>query len=537
MTPSFDLTLLPLLALYAETHFRFFRFFPNFLFQRQPEVLFDMPKRLEPGADLPVVLIANDVNRFPAEFSDCALVVSSPGSPPKCFDFPDITKFEVEHSLRNCLRAFMLRISRHELPKGRIYVTACVNLRCGKKKNSVMNDNFRTTAKMAFSCFIAERSLPGSEFCSYGDLHVHSSYSQSHVEFGPPLAVVDAMVKASGMSFAAITDHSYDLACSMNDYLKHDPSLERWKTFQKEIRLPNIFSSLLIPSEEISCLNRRNEVVHLCGLNLQDYLPGTLDGARKDRSKSKQLTLREAIRGIHNQQGIAFAAHPFVKMGIMQRLFLQRGEWSKKDLEKDIDGMQILNSGFSPSWDRGKASWIERLLQGAKLPLLAGNDAHGDFNRYRAISIPFLLIGESDSRYMGYGKTGIYNRCASISDVVAGIKEGATFVTTGPFAGISGSVSPADSLISNQPKLQTARPVYIHGISTEEFGPIRCVTVLAGRSGNRAERSVFSQSYIDQKYRIYEKMELAALPFAPSYLRVEVSCGTSAAYTSPVYFS
>ena len=50
-------------------------------------------------------------------------------------------------------------------------------------------------------------------------MHVHSQYSQSHVEFGPPLKVIDEMANACGLDFTAVTDHSYDLSCAMDDYL------------------------------------------------------------------------------------------------------------------------------------------------------------------------------------------------------------------------------------------------------------------------------------------------------------------------------
>ncbi len=323
----------------------------------------------------------------------------------------------------------------------------------------------------------------------------------------------------------------------MENYLVPDPGCMRWQVFQKELADRKKFATMLIPGEEISCLNDKKEVVHLCGLGMRDFLPGTLDGARKNRQKDPQLTLPEAINAIHEQNGIASAAHPGVRPGFLQRMFLFRGEWSGKDLYQDIDAMQIMNNGFSPSWHRGKALWITMLRQGYKVPLLAGNDAHGDFNRYRAIAVPFLSIGENPGRYMGFGKTGVYGRRDSISSIADGIKNGATFVTTGPFAALSLSVSPADSIITKQQLPADLAALYVHAISTPEFGAVRNITVYAGLRGNPAEKTIFSRNYTTIEYQRCEKTELASLPAKPSYVRAEVSCadcGSAAALSRAV---
>ena len=83
---------------------------------------------------------------------------------------------------------------------------------------------------------------------------------------------------------------------------------------------------------------------------------------------------------------------PGARSGFLQRIFLKRGRWEKEDFKETLHGFQALNSGFTNSWERGKALWLELLQQGVRLPLLAGNDAHGDFSRYRAIKTPFLNL-------------------------------------------------------------------------------------------------------------------------------------------------
>jgi hypothetical protein len=537
--PIENFSSLPLVGLYAETHFRFFRFFPSILYARWPEVIFDVPKRLAPGRDLPVLLIANDLSRFPAIFADCAIAVSRPGATPQKIDFPDIDKYEVSHPLRSNMRAFVLPVPRAALEDGLVHVTCCVTITCGNRKQVVVNDNLRTTRKLSFSCYIADKALPGSEFCGYGDLHVHSNYSQSHVEFGPPISVIDAMAHAMGLSFVGITDHSYDLACSMDDYLVDDPERVRWQTFQREIH-DTTYKTTMIPGEEVSCLNGRNEVVHLGGLGLNEYLPGSLDGARKGRRAAPQSTIPEAVNAIHGQKGIVFAAHPGGRPGFLQRLLLYRGQWSASDLGQDIDAMQILNDGYSPSFLRGRALWIEQLLRGRRVPLLAGNDAHGDFNRYRALAVPFLSIGENSGRYMGCGRTGVYGQRTDAAGLVDAIREGKTFITTGPFAAIASSASPEASLIGNMAAPDNITALFVHAISTPESGAVRSVELYADEKGSAAEKKVFSRRYTEAAFNVCEKVELASLPQKPMYVRAEISCGNgcageSRALTSAVF--
>jgi hypothetical protein len=529
----------PFLALYAETHFRFFRFFPSYLFTRNPEIIFDAPRRLDPGQDLPVILIVNDRHRFPVELSDCAIALSRPRCPARRFDFPDLGAFEVVHPLRSTLRAFVLPISRSELSTGAVAITCTLSARVGRRHEVVINDNLRTTSKKPLTCFVADKRYPGSTRCSYGDLHLHSHYSQSHVEFGPPPGIIRRVVQASGLSFAAITDHSYDLACSMDNYLKPDPGHERWQSFLAELAAFDAAPPFLIPGEEVSCLNGRNKVVHLCGLNLRDFLRGSLDGARPGRRREAQPGLRETIGAIHDQGGLAVAAHPGVRPGFLQRLLLSRGEWSPPDLDQPLDAMQIVNNGFSPSFYRGHAMWLEMLRQGRRIPIVAGNDAHGDFNRFRSLVIPFLAISENFGRYMGFGRTGVYGDHPSRNAIIAGIKSGSCFVTTGPYAEIAFGAGQPENAASDVTSRSASEPV-IRAISTSEFGPLRSITVYGFQRESGKETVVHSGNYAGLPSTWDVELPLT-LPSAPlSYLRAEVvsaGAGTpeAKAYTSPLF--
>jgi hypothetical protein len=309
----------------------------------------------------------------------------------------------------------------------------------GKKIHTVLNDNLVTSTKFSYRCVISDDDYPGSDQCVYGDLHNHSIFSRSHVEWGPPFEVIDRVAGTSGLDFAAITDHSYDLACKPENFLRQDKDLRLWEMYKSSFD-DYKGEIALIPGEEVSVINSKGKVVHLCGLGLSEYIPGTLDGARKNVFHKRQLTIEEAVSEINRQGGVSFAAHAGAGAGFMQKIFLKRGVWSRDDLCDGLGGVQAVNSDFFESWKRGKDLWISMLQKGRRIPILAGSDAHGDFNRYRAIGVPFLQIYEGAERYMGFVRTGVYGEkmreTNDIKGIISKIKNAATFVTNGPFVSI-----------------------------------------------------------------------------------------------------
>ena len=509
----------PLLMAYAEIHFRFFPLFPSLLFKREPEIIFDIPGRLDPDKDLPIILILNDVQRFPTTILDVAVTVSARSMQPRLFNFKNLQDYELDHSFQNQLRAFVFVVPRHELPEEDVSVNATLSIRKGRARKIILNDNLFSSSKLPFTCRISSNSLPGKDLCVYGDLHNHSVYSQSHVEYGPPLDIYDLMADTSGLSFLAITDHSYDLACKKENYLVQDQLLMKWKTFGEEFK--KNYKTTMIQGEEISCLNSKDNVVHLCGIGIHDFIPGTLDGARKDRRYFQQLTISQAVEEIHKQGGVAFAAHPGSLAGLLQNLFLHRGEWSREDMGDNLDGVQALNSGYNKSWERGKLLWINMLQRGLRVPVLAGNDAHGDFNRYRAISVPFLRIYEGFQRFMGYGKTGIYGQNKSANEILNRIRNGSTFVSTGPYVSINYNLSPQSSAISTRDIAHSTKELYIHALSNAEFGHIEKVTLIAGKMGSKEEKTIFVRRCPQTTYEVNEMFPLNEIE-KPCYIRAEV---------------
>ena len=58
------INIIPSVLLYAELHFRF-KWSWSAYYLREPEILADLPYRVEPGTDIPVLLLIKDSHQFP----------------------------------------------------------------------------------------------------------------------------------------------------------------------------------------------------------------------------------------------------------------------------------------------------------------------------------------------------------------------------------------------------------------------------------------------------------------------------------------
>jgi hypothetical protein len=530
--------LLPL-ALYAETHFRFFRWMPSLLYKRFPEIVFDCPRRINPQTDIPVTLIINDTFSQPISICDISITINQIGNKPVLFTLSDLSLSEISHDFSDNQKVYTILLKRDKLPAGTVYLNCKATMRYRGKTFDILNDNLQTSSKFPLCCYISDTYLPGAQDCLYGDMHFHSHYSQSHVEFGPPLDAVDITANVSGLDFIAITDHSYDLCCSMKNYLKEDISLQRWNSLQKQYE--NTHDVTFLRGEEISCLNSNGNVIHLCGIGIKEYINGSSDGARRKKLFGSDLSIDNAISRIQSQGGIAYAAHPGSMKTLMQFLFLNRGIWTQNDIDTNaITGVQAFNGSYKRAWERGKKLWLTSLQKGKKLALIAGNDAHGDFNRYRAIKTPFISILENNERFMGFGKTGVYSRSRSEQSILDSIKKGKTFITTGPYANICDASDPSVSLISFEKLAASQTSILLIVKSSAEFGYVTQLSLFAyyGKADN--ESLLFTKQYTGNSFDISEKFIVPA-DTLPGYIRLEASTCTTdnrnfKAFTSACYY-
>ena len=165
------------------------------------------------------------------------------------------------------------------------------------------------------------------------DLHVHTLYSDGGQA---PEAVV--LAAAGRLDVVAITDHDRVAgALRARDYAREHPEL----------------GVDVVVGEEISTLNG-----HLIGLYLTERVP-------------PGLSARESIQVIHDQGGIAVAAHPFHPLrGV------GRGHRSIGRLIPDLplDAIEVVNNAgvFSRLYD----AWAALRNVEWMLPVTAGSDAH-----------------------------------------------------------------------------------------------------------------------------------------------------------------
>jgi predicted metal-dependent phosphoesterase TrpH len=169
------------------------------------------------------------------------------------------------------------------------------------------------------------------------DLHVHTVYSDGMMSAE---MLVNLAVSDPGLDVIAVTDHDtmvgYHVA---RDYLDSMPE------FQNDLEI--------IAGEEISTLDG-----HVLGLWLdQDIPPG--------------MSAEETVAAIHEQGGVAVAAHPFT----MWLRFIGLKGVGRLISDLPFDAVEIRNS--NPS-EIGGNTWtrIHNRVLGRRLPEVGGSDCH-----------------------------------------------------------------------------------------------------------------------------------------------------------------
>jgi hypothetical protein len=465
----------PLLALYPEIHYRF-RFFPfSGYYRPRPEILTDAPVRLEPGRPLPLLLLIKDAHRFPVTLDlvqveaatadrrlthtvDLGETIADPWwSRLLWLDLPDVSPAEWEISVTWRLRQ-----------KGRKYL--------------VRNDNFRGLSHGPLQVRQSGHAWPAEPGWAFGDLHLHTSYTRDHVEFGAPLYAVPEMGLAQGLSFALAADHSYDLDDREDSFTRNDPALPLFHRRTAELDDLNRRyhgSFVLLPGFELSAGNARGKTVHLLMAGQREFLPGSGDSAERWLDTRPETSIAEALAR-RTPGSLAMAAHPMAQTPLLQRLLLGRGSWEEPDLAlPGLDGLQVWNGSASLALERGLDRWVKGLLEGRRWRIFAGSDAHGNFNRNRQVSFPMVKLKEWDHHVLGRTRTGVFLPSGvSEAELLEALARSRSLITDGPFV----VLEPEEGKI-----LARAR-------SSPEFGSLEKVAVYAGFPGETGERVLLEES-------------------------------------------
>ena len=143
------------------------------------------------------------------------------------------------------------------------------------------NNSYPPGRKNRLRVYLSCDDLPDSRRVLYGDLHYHSSYTENVVEFGAPIAATAKMARAMGLSFFAVTDHSFDLDNDPADPGRKDPDLRKWRSFLEECASVDGGDVTILPGIEVSAGSAKGRNLHLLILN-----PGRFHHGRGDSDEA-----------------------------------------------------------------------------------------------------------------------------------------------------------------------------------------------------------------------------------------------------------
>jgi hypothetical protein len=225
--------------------------------------------------------------------------------------------------------------------------------------------------------------------------------------------------------------------------------------------------------------------VHLLLLGNKRFFTGTGDGAEQWLKTRSEFTIDEVLKEKESST-MAYAAHPCEPVSFLQRLLLHRGKWHERDIANPkLSGIQFANGQFSGGFKEGYQKWIKALLQGKRLFALAGNDAHGNFNRFRQIGIPFLKIHEMEHQIFGKMRTGIFLDSLSETNILNSIRSGMSIITDGPIANLHIASSTQQISSIGCSFTGTKHVVLLEVHSSTEFGSINLLKVFKGNIGEK----------------------------------------------------
>jgi hypothetical protein len=519
--------------LYTEIHFRF-KFIGSKYFKYEPEILSDLPVRIEPGKKLPVLLIIKDAHNYPIHLLNI-----------------DINIYQFEELVQSYNKKYNQYIDKHfwyetiftdtSNISGYIDVDVIFTYKIKDKEKVCHIHNYSLCTHNKMSTYLSADPYPNDGNVVYGDLHYHSNLTEDMVEFGAPIKSTLEAAHSMGLDFFCTTDHSYDLDDKPGSWTETDPDLKKWKESRKEIdnlNLDKSYSSFIIPSEELSLHNLYGKNIHALILNNKSFLPGAGDGAEKPfhfDCNYDTLNLYDDLE----EHALCIAAHPFSPVPILQKLFFKRGVWNNNDIIPDkMIGLQILNGAIDDTFFKSILIWVKLLLDGKHKYIYAGNDAHGNFNIYRQINIPMISIKEKKEQIFGNFRTGVIakKRDKNILNTINSLKKGNCFITSGPLLKISFlsnnyRYNMGSTIIANKGLLQ------ICAKSSSEFGIIKKIVIKKGIICNKVEMEQFTI----QNINTYDlNIEFEEYTITKCYFRCEGEFANSngdkiVAFTNPIW--
>ncbi len=528
--------MLPVL-LYAETHYRF-RFFFSYLKKGEPEVIADVPHRLEPGAGIPLLLIVKDADQYPCTLGPVVVSISQRGN-----IVQEQELLSPPLSIKQPLWWYVYDLPRPDL-HGWIDIQVRMTITGNGSSRTYVSDNHRTSSHAPLRVFLSDEHLPREQGLFLGDAHTHSDRTSDMVEFGVPPRAAVRLSQSLGLSFFCVADHSYDLDDSADDYTRNDPALPKWTSLVDEIKQWNSerHEFVIVQGEEVSCRNSHDRNVHLLLFGDERFFHGTGDGAERWLRTRCEYNIEDVLAQKH-KHAVAFAAHPGEEVSFLQRVLLGRGTWSEDDTTNgSLAGLQFANGMRGFGFEEGYRLWIRALLAGRHLFCIAGNDAHGNFNRFRQIGVPFFRIRENENQLFGKMRTGVFIRGPFDQPaILESLAKGRSIATDGPVANIV--VQGRQTLTSlGSTFVGSEFEIMLSTSSSKEFGEIEEIRLFLGIIGEESERTLFYERSTNHfKYQRSTPIHVSS----PCYVRAEThtsaltSCDQSPHFclTNPIWFT
>jgi hypothetical protein len=469
--PFWHLDFIPLFFSYAEIHYHYRFLYPRY-FRKEPETIADIPIRCIRliSQKLPVLIIVKDSHLFPIELSSVSVDIFANGT---IFS----QEFDINEKLSQKYFSKILEMDISQIKADeKLKINVTIQYRINGNKKTVVNDNYPGLKKIPFECYLTESKLPFPEGWYSGEPHYHSIYTSDQVEFGADIPATVKMAKAIGLSWLFITDHSYDLDDSEDSYTINDPDIPKWKKMLDDVHHIDEKDFRVIPGEEVSIGNSRGRNVHLLAINHPEFIEGSGDSAEKWFRNKTQRYLKE-IKELKNDRNLFIAAHPNDGIPLLQKLTLRRGNWASDDFQNSgIRFLQLINTSHFPDVLKAINHWRSLLLQGNRFFILAGNDAHGNFNVMRQIKSPFWKLFTSRDQVFGKFFTAFKYKN---NEPIQGIKNGELIVSNGPFLNFQLKAKRKYYPIGSNIKEKNAVLEY-ETCTAHEFGEIKMLNLYIG---------------------------------------------------------
>ncbi|MFQ5752772.1 MAG: hypothetical protein ACE5HI_12315, partial [bacterium] len=175
------------------------------------------------------------------------------------------------------------------------------------------------------------------------------------------------------------------------------------------------------------------------------------------------------------------------------------------------------------------------------ISISGGNDAHGNFNRFRQIGFPFFTMRENGQHVFGKVRTGVYlEKGLSLKPLLTAFKQGRMIVTNGPFL---------DIRVTNE-KEECARvgaaisgsdfKLKIKCLSTPEYGRLHKLSIYLGDLSTKQEHLFLGPKNFPRAFEYVENIAINKIKNR-CYLRAELysksNNQTFRCFTNPIWIT